>query len=261
MNLKTLTIFTLALATFACVSAQSQFAVAAPGNTARLEKKPDFFSAFKPSTPHITNLTTSRRYATCANKPGVLQLGLGYGSTIGGGYVTVKDSFARYMEPGIGLTYNINFRFQYGVSEGISLGFYLRKDVGDYTTTNLKSQFKGFTVNGLSFGFEGKVYPINNEMFAVYIAPMVGVSFANSTIRDYQKAHSGKGVGLNYGITAGVNWYWTETLGMSFDIGYAATSMAGLFNNFEMAGMDYQIKYGGIYAGAGVVLKFDTAKY
>ncbi len=264
MKIKLLTF--LFITTCGYLSAQAPFGPATVSrNASKWQTKSDLWSALKPSapsTPLLTNLNTSRRYATCANRPGVLQLGLGYGATIGAGWMLVTDTgLLTWPEPGLGMGYHINFRAQYGITEGISLGCYLRKEGGVYSTTDVETFFNGFTVSGLGLGFEGKGYFVNLEKFAAYVAPSIGVSFGSATINDKVKNHTGKGGGFSYGGTLGLNWYWTEAFGMSFDFGYSVTSQNGIFDTRKNGYVDYEMVYGGMYVGTGLVLNFDTRRY
>jgi hypothetical protein len=244
--------FLLFSTTCTCVLAQTQFTTI--GNAPRSEKKLGFFN---PLTGTGTNQATMRRYATNANRPGIVQIGLGWGSVIGGATLTEKTIDTVASQIGLGITSNFGLRVQYGISEPVSLGFYVRKDIGAYVTKDLGD----FDLSGLSFGFEGKAYLINKDMFAVYLAPTIGSSIARSNIDTVGGTAPGRAVGLNYGITAGLNWYWTDGFGMSCDLGYKSSSLIGIFDDPELADIDYKIKYGGLYFGVGLVVKFDTRKY
>jgi hypothetical protein len=240
INLLTLLLFSV---TCTCLSAQTQLAVV--DKASRFENKFDYS---RPLSGDVSNLSTKRRYAKNANRPGVIQLGLGWGSVIGGATLTLKDSTGNTVEPGVGLTYNFGLRAQFGVTELISAGLYIRKDLGLYVT-----EFDDFDLNGFSVGFEGKVYFINKDMFTVYAAPIFGYSSASSNINS---ANPGKGSGLNYGLTAGLNWYWTDNFGMSCDLGYTGTSLDGKFDEADLKDLKYNIKYSGVFFGVGLVVKF-----
>jgi hypothetical protein len=244
--------FLLFSTTYTYVSAQTPFM--AIGNAPKSEKR---LSVFNPLTGNVTNQATMRRYATNANRPGVIQIGLGWGSVIGGAVLTERGVDTSVSQRGIGITNNFGLRMQYGISEPISLGFYVRKDMGSYVTVDLGD----FDLNGLSFGFEGKGYLINNDMFAVYLAPTIGSSIGRSNIDTVGGTTPGRAVGLNYGLTAGLNWYWTEGFGMSCDLGYRSANLTGLFDDPELGDLDYKIRYGGLYFGVGLVVKFDTNRY
>lgn len=246
----------LNLLLFAACTLSAQTRLTSMNHTMEFGKGANLFG---PSKGKVMNKATARRYATNANRPGVVQIGLGWGSILGGASLTLRYTDTSLTQPGVGLTSNFGLRVQYGISEPVSLGFYARRDAGTFVT--LSDDIGNFDLRGFSVGFEGKAYVINKDMFAVYIAPTIGTSFANSSIDTVGGTTPGKAVGFNFGVTAGLNWYWTDGFGMSCDLGYKSSSLTGIFMDPELADMDYKIRYGGFYIGVGLVVKFDTRMY
>jgi len=205
-----------------------------------------------------------------SNEAGTIQLGLGWGATLGGatientypqsttsstGVTTTKDTTTS--DDGVGINSNYGIRAQYGVSELISVGIFVRMERGFYTVTNTTGFFNTtILASGFGFGIEPKIYPVNNDKFNLYVAPSIGFSTATTTITNFL-AYNGSASGLNYGVTVGFNWYFSDVVGLSADLGYAGSALSGtmddqtLFKDFT-----YKVNNGGFYTGLGLTLKF-----
>lgn len=207
-----------------------------------------------------------------SNEAGTIQLGLGWGATLGGatientypqsttdanGVTTTKDTTTS--DDGVGINSNYGIRAQYGVSELISVGIFVRMERGFYTVTNTTGGFSfssTMLASGFGFGIEPKIYPVNNDKFNLYVAPSIGFSTATTTMT-FLTAYTGKASGLNYGVTVGFNWYFSDVVGLSADLGYAGSALSGtmdddvIFKDFT-----YKINSNGFYTGLGLTLKF-----
>ncbi len=195
-----------------------------------------------------------------SNGPGVIQIGLGWGVTLGGATITQKEVGATdYTENGVGLNSNLGLRAQYGLTKLFSAGIFMRRENAVYVTTNSNSNSSNSTTlgtNGFGFGLEGKIYPVNKEKFALYLAPRVGFSTVKTNFYDSNLSLLGKANGLKYGFTAGFNWWWAKFIGMSLDLGYSGSSLNGKFNESFLKDNTYNVKNGGFFFGLGLITKF-----
>lgn len=204
-----------------------------------------------------------------SNEAGTIQLGLGWGATLGGATIETSqkgpfahdgsDSTITTSDDGVGINSNYGIRAQYGVSELISVGIFVRMERGFYTVTNTTGAFSfssTMLASGFGFGIEPKIYPVNNDKFNLYVAPSIGFSTASTTMT-FITSYTGKASGLNYGLTVGFNWYFSDVVGLSADLGYAGSALSGtmdddvIFKDYE-----YDINNGGFYTGLGLTLKF-----
>lgn len=200
-----------------------------------------------------------------SNEQGTIQLGLGWGATFGGASIDHTYEFNGSEETlatsGVGAMVNYGIRAQYGITELISAGIFIRKESAVYVVTADDPDFSGFDfpdmrVSTFAFGIEPKIYLVNNDRFNLNVAPSIGFSTGSTEAVDSWSAEDDKGSasGLNYGFTTGINWYFGDMFGMSADLGYAGNSLSGSFDDAEDS--EYKIKGGGLYIGMGLVVKF-----
>lgn len=191
-----------------------------------------------------------------SNAPGVIQIGLGWGVTLGGAKIIYKDNIGSTTENGVGLNSNIGLRAQYGLTKLFSAGIFIRRENAAYVTTDAASNSSTFGTNGFGFGLEVKVYPVNKRKFALYLAPKFGFSTAKTNLYS-STDFPGKASGLNYGVAAGFNWWWAKFIGMSLDLGYSGSGLSGKFDDqLLFGGTTYKLNNTGFYFGLGLVSKF-----
>lgn len=197
-----------------------------------------------------------------SNGPGVIQIGLGWGVTLGGATIINKYPGGSTTDKGVGLNTNLGLRAQYGLAKFFSAGIFIRRENAIYVTSNASpnaspsSSSTTLGTNGFGFGLEGKIYPVNKEKFALYIAPRIGFSTVKTNFYDSNFSVFGKANGLNYGVTAGFNWWWAKFIGMSLDLGYSGSNLNGIYNDPLFQNNTYTLKNGGFYFGLGLITKF-----
>jgi len=194
-----------------------------------------------------------------SNKAGVMQAGLGWGSTLGGASIdftqTISGISSTTTQKGIGANVNYGIRGQYGINDLLSAGVFIRKTSAAYVVTDINSSTT-MSTSGFSFGVEGKVYAVNHDKFNLYFAPNVGFTTASTRNYDSYFSIDGSASGLNYGLTSGIDWYWADFIGMSADMGYDHSSLSGTFNDAIFKDTKYKINNGGFYIGVGLIVKF-----
>ena len=171
-----------------------------------------------------------------------------------------SDNYSEGWQLDLNAKANVGLKASFGIAKRFSAGVFARKEISNY-------YYSKYT--GTAVGLEGKYYPINKERFNLYVGPTIGYSTGNISNR-YEDRYNNftTGVtGYNYSIGAGINWYWTEYLGMSADIGYAATSLSGhidhpidLYGDGYADTFDVKIKSYGIYCAVGIITKFGGKK-
>lgn len=185
-----------------------------------------------------------------SNTKGTVHLGLGWGLSLGG--ATIKSG--PFESVGVGGRSNYGLRASYGLGNAFSLGAFLRKESAVYVSTSpsFSSADLSLVTSGIGVGLEGKLYAVNKDKFNLYFAPSVGFS-TGKAYYDFASASTASTSGLNYGITAGFNWYWASFIGMSLDLGYGGVALNG---KFDGATDSFSIAGAGAYFGLGLVSKF-----
>ncbi len=213
-----------------------------------------------------------------SNKSGTIQLGINGGVFIAGVNTDMNlkssDLTENNGDPGFGASFA--FRAQYGISKRFSAGLYLRKQADAFVADNSSagayfSEYE-LTIESLIYGVELKYYPVCNERFAFYLAPYVGISDSKTNFMNANKNNGGVGnqyigdddgtaSGINFGLTAGINWYWTDYIGMSADLGINASSLDGEFSDPSYKDLyEYETSTFGIVAQIGIITKFGGKK-
>ena len=119
--------------------------------------------------------------------------------------------------------------FQYGLTEDISAGIGLEfgsavltpNDFNSlYTSNNL---FNDTTISTFKIILSGRYYFLNKEKFNLFAGPSFGYTSGTASVLNLggDKDYSG----LNYGINAGGNYYFTDHVGVIFNLGYEANSL------------------------------------
>ena len=95
-----------------------------------------------------------------SNDQGTIQLGLGWGVTLGGATIeSTTSGKSSPSEKGVGANANYGIRGQYGLAERFSAGIFVRKEGAAYITTDATTANSSTaTMSGFGFGLEGKFY-------------------------------------------------------------------------------------------------------
>ena len=122
--------------------------------------------------------------------------------------------------------------FQYGLTEDISAGIGLEFgsavltpndlfNFNDYGTSN--NLFNDTTISTFKIILSGRYYFLNKEKFNLFAGPSFGYTSGTASVLNLggDKDYSG----LNYGINAGGNYYFTDHVGVIFNLGYEANSL------------------------------------
>lgn len=149
--------------------------------------------------------------------------------------------------------------FQYGIAESFSIGIGLEggtivatpKDNNGFTTD--EPSLNTFKVN-----LSGRYYFVNKEKFNVYGGPSVGYTTAkDDTVYFGFSDQETKYSGLNYGINAGGNYFFTDIVGVIVNLGYEGNSLKSTTSYSDGTPEDTgKTMIGGFKAMAGLALKF-----
>lgn len=149
--------------------------------------------------------------------------------------------------------------FQYGIAESFSLGLGLEfgtvvlspKDISGFGVTEP-------SLNAFKVMVTGRYYFVNKEKFNVYAGPSVGYTTAKDDtvygfgFNDIETKLSG----LNYGINAGGNYFFTDIVGVILNLGYEGNSLKSTTTEAGFADETGKTTLGGVKVMAGLALKF-----
>jgi len=150
--------------------------------------------------------------------------------------------------------------FQYGIAESFSIGIGLELGTvvntpKDYTTYN-----QDLTMNTFKVNLSGRYYFVNKEKFNIYGGPSIGYTTGKDNT-DYAFGFSftdteTKFSGLNYGVNAGGNYFFTNTVGVIVNLGYEGNSLKSTTTETGFPDETGKVTMGGFKAMAGLALKF-----
>lgn len=147
--------------------------------------------------------------------------------------------------------------FQYGIADAFSLGLGLEfgtvvlspKDFNNFGTEPSLNTFKVMVT--------GRYYFVNKEKFNVYAGPSVGYTTAkDDTVYFGFNDTETKYNGLNYGVNAGGNYFFTDIVGVIVNLGYEGNSLSFTESEAGFQDVDGKATLGGFKVMAGLALKF-----
>ena len=149
--------------------------------------------------------------------------------------------------------------FQYGIAQSFSLGLGLEGGTlvltpKDYTYTTSTNP----TVNTFKVNVSGRYYFLNKEKFNIYGGPSIGYTTGKDNT-DYGFGYNDlktKFSGLNYGVNAGGNYFFTNTVGVIVNLGYEGNNLKSTTTESGFPDETGKTTIGGFKAMAGLALKF-----
>jgi hypothetical protein len=151
--------------------------------------------------------------------------------------------------------------FQYGIAESFSAGIGLEfgsvvltpNDLSNYGSTYVDPSVSLFKII-----LSGRYYFLNKEKFNLFASPSVGFTSGKDTTSAIIGAFdsSTKYSGLNFGINAGGNYYFTDRVGVILNLGYEGNSLKSTTSETGYPDVTGKSSFGGIKVMAGLALKF-----
>jgi hypothetical protein len=154
--------------------------------------------------------------------------------------------------------------FQYGIAESFSAGIGLEfgsavltpKDLNSYSSSYF---FEDTTISTFKIILSGRYYFLNKEKFNLFASPSIGYTSG----KDSTTAVLGTGFGvstkysgLNFGLNAGGNYYFTDHVGVILNLGYEGNSLKSTASEAGFPDETGKSSFGGIKVMAGLALKF-----
>lgn len=148
--------------------------------------------------------------------------------------------------------------FQYGIADAFSLGLGL-----EFGTVVLTPKDYSYGVepslNTFKVMVTGRYYFVNKEKFNVYAGPSIGYTTAkDDTVYGFGFFdQETKLNGINYGINAGGNYFFTNTVGVIVNLGYEGNSLSSTTTYSDGTPEDTgKTNLMGFKAMAGLALRF-----
>jgi hypothetical protein len=151
--------------------------------------------------------------------------------------------------------------FQYGIADSFSAGIGLEFgttvltsntyfDIYDENYDPYEDSYSP-SISTFKIILSGRYYFLNKDKFNLFASPSIGYTSGNDSLDYAGLGSSIKYSGLNYGINAGGNYYFTDRVGVIFNLGYEGNSL-----KTTASGETGELSVGGIKVMAGLALKF-----
>jgi len=192
-----------------------------------------------------------------SNKKGTFHINVMGGLFTGNASSEYDDIPGKSKATATGSAFGANF--QYGIADSFSIGIGLEggtvvlspKDYnnGGYEDPSLTT----FKVN-----FSGRYYFLNADKYNIYAGPSIGYTTAKDDVvygGGFGSVET-KYSGLNYGVNAGGNYYFTDIVGIILNLGYEGNSLTFSESEDGQPDLDGKATLGGFKVMAGLALKF-----
>ena len=196
-----------------------------------------------------------------SNKQGTMHVNV-IGGFLSGNFTQQDDEAGslKYKATATGAQFGVNF--QYGIAESFSAGIglelgtavlaYKSFDAEDYNYSN--PSLSTFKVN-----LSGRYYFLNDDKFNIFAGPSIGFTTAKDKDAifgiEYSDSQKTKYSGLNYGVNAGGNYYFSDVVGVILNVGYEGSSLKSTYTD-EDGKFTGKGTLGGVKVMAGLALKF-----
>lgn len=190
-----------------------------------------------------------------SNQKGTMHINVMGGFLTGSATSQADESGStKYKDTATGAQFGANF--QYGLAESFSAGIGLEFGTmvftpKDYTSYGTNPSLSLFKVN-----LSGRYYFVNDEKFNVFAGPSVGFSTGKDTSSYIGFTGTTKYSGLNYGINAGGNYYFTDHVGVILNLGYEGNGLKSTYTEAGSPDEKGKTNVGGLKVMAGLALKF-----
>jgi len=156
---------------------------------------------------------------------------------------------------------NFGAQFQYAIEDSFSIGIGLESNTVRIRVNDVSQNLNDPEFNLIKVSFSGRFYLLNKDKVNVFVGPTVGYASgrdrANTTgafipIIDTETRYSG----LNYGVNAGGNYYFTESIGIILQFSYEASSLKSTQSQTGTDDITGKTTISGLNISGGLAFKF-----
>ncbi len=151
--------------------------------------------------------------------------------------VGILTGSAKSEDDGVGISYkysvtgsNFGAQFQYAIEDSFSIGIGVESNTVRLRVNDVTNNLNDPEFNLIKVSFSGRFYLLNKDKVNVFVGPTVGYASGrdrgNSSNAFAPSFNSEtRYSGLNYGVNAGGNYYFTDSLGIILQLSYEASSL------------------------------------
>lgn len=157
---------------------------------------------------------------------------------------------------------NFGAQFQYAIEDSFSVGIGLESNTVKLRVNDVTNNQNDPTLNLIKVSLLGRFYLLNKDKVNVFVGPTVGYASGrdkgNNTSTffvpnlDTQTRYSG----LNYGLIAGGNYYFSDSIGFIAQLSYEASSLKSTRSQTGTADVTGKTNISGLNIMGGLAFKF-----
>ena len=182
----------------------------------------------------------------------------------------VLTGSAKTEDDGTGVSYKYNVtgsnfgaQFQYAIEDSFSVGIGLESNTVKLRVKDVTNNLNDPTLNLIKVSLSGRFYLLNKDKVNVFVGPTVGYASGrdknnntNSNLflpnLDTQTRYSG----LNYGLIAGGNYYFSDSIGIIAQLSYEASSLKSTRSQTGTEDVTGKTTMSGLNIMGGLAFKF-----
>ena len=159
---------------------------------------------------------------------------------------------------------NFGAQFQYAIEDSFSVGIGLESNTVKLRVRDYSANINDHTLNIVKVCLAGRYYLLNIEKVNIFVGPTVGYAFgrdngngnANVFVPTQQQDSRTRYSGLNYGLNAGGNYYFTDSLGIILQFSYESSSLSSSRSQTGTADVNGKTTISGLNIMGGLAFKF-----
>lgn len=158
---------------------------------------------------------------------------------------------------------NFGAQFQYALEDSFSVGIGLESNTVKLRVKDVTNNLNDPTLNIIKVSLSGRFYLLNIDKVNIFVGPTIGFASGRNKANT-----SNVGVflpnldtltrysGLNYGINAGANYYFTDSLGFIFQLSYESSNLKSTLSQTGNPDVFGTTKLNGLNISGGIAFKF-----
>ena len=158
---------------------------------------------------------------------------------------------------------NFGAQFQYAIEDSFSVGIGVESNAVKLRVRDYGANINDHTLNIIKVSLSGRYYLLNADKVNIFVGPTVGYASGKDsgngnanvfvpTQQDLKTRYSG----LNYGLNAGGNYYFTDSLGIILQFSYESSSLSSSRSQTGTADVNGKTTISGLNIMGGLAFKF-----
>jgi len=158
---------------------------------------------------------------------------------------------------------NFGVQFQYALEDSFSVGIGLESNTAKLRVNDVSNNLNDPTLNIIKVSLSGRFYLLNVDKVNIFVGPTIGYASGRDKANDSNVGAFLPNLdtltrysGLNYGINAGANYYFTDSFGFIFQLSYESSNLKSTLSQTGNQDVLGTTKLNGLNISGGIAVKF-----